>query len=231
MVRRVRRCSRCAGRPTAAEVQDQAAGGLVGGVAGGSAIGFYLRNRSLYGSLTGAAYNQQLFGFTPQDHPLDLLLSPTYALRLYDGLWVWTRFNLPRVTTLPALVAVPSVVGGLALAGLAMAAADRLRARRSAHRQPAAVVAWTLAPAWPVGVYAMVAAHDGHGGHTHPRYLFPGLATLAAVGALGLDRLAGARHGPWVVGVALAQLALTGAAWAGSSSSSVGLRMAWRRPG
>ena len=77
----------------------------------------------------------------------------------------------------------------------------------------------------------MVAAYDGHGGHTHPRYLFPGLATLAAVGALGLDRLAGARHGLWVVGVALAQLALTGAAWAGSSSSSVGLRMAWRRPG
>jgi hypothetical protein len=161
----------------------------------------------------------------------DLLLSPTYAPRLYDGLWVWTRFNLPRVTTLPAPVAVPRVVGGLALAGLAMAAADRLRARRSADRQPAAVVAWTLALAWPVGLYAMVAAYDGHGGHTHPRYLFPGLATLAAVGALGLDRLAGAGHGPWVVGVALAQLALTGAAWAGSSSSSVGLRMAWRRPG
>jgi len=35
-----------------------AAGVLVTVLAGGPAIGFYLRNRSLYGSLTGAAYNQ-----------------------------------------------------------------------------------------------------------------------------------------------------------------------------
>jgi hypothetical protein len=72
-----------------------AAGAAVGGVAGGAAIGFYLRNRSLYGSLTGAAYNQELFRFKPQDNTLDLLASPGYALRLYDGLWAWTRFNLP----------------------------------------------------------------------------------------------------------------------------------------
>jgi hypothetical protein len=71
------------------------AGVLVGGLAGGAAIGFYLRNRSLYGSLTGAAYNQRLFRFAPQDHVLELLRSPEYALRLYDGLWTWTRFNLP----------------------------------------------------------------------------------------------------------------------------------------
>jgi hypothetical protein len=76
-----------------------AAGAAVGGVAGGAAIGFYLRNRSLYGSFTGAAYNQELFRFQPQDNTLDLLASPGYALRLYDGLWVWTRFNLPRVPT------------------------------------------------------------------------------------------------------------------------------------
>jgi hypothetical protein len=63
---------------------------------------------------------------------------------------------------------------------------------------PAAVVAWTLALAWPVGLYAMVAAYDGHGGHTHPRYLFPGLATLAAVGRSrpGPAR----RRPPWPVG-------------------------------
>jgi hypothetical protein len=89
-------------------------GSLVGS-AGGSAIWFYLRNRSL----TGAVHDQALFGFTPQDHVLELLRSPAYALRLYDGLWVWTRFNLPRVPTLPGLVAVPRAVGPLALAGLA----------------------------------------------------------------------------------------------------------------
>jgi hypothetical protein len=82
-------------------------GAVVAGVAGGLAIGFYLRNRSLYGSLSGAAYNQRLFGFQPQDHVLALLRSPACGLRLYDGLWVWTRFNLPQVPAVPALVAAP----------------------------------------------------------------------------------------------------------------------------
>jgi hypothetical protein len=188
-------------------------GSVVGGIAGGAAAGWYLRNRSLYGSLTGAAYNQELFRFKPQDHTLDLLLSPLYALRLYDGLWVWTRFNLPRVPVPALAVAVPRIVGVLALAGLAVAAAGHLRRRRPAGAP--AVVAWGLALAWLAGVYAMVASYDGHGGHLHPRYLFPGLPVLAVVAAAGLDRLAGGRHGLWVPCVALAQLALTGLAWAG----------------
>ncbi len=178
------------------------AGALVGAVAGGSAIGFYLRNRSLYGSLTGAAYNQELFRFQPQDNTLDLLVSPSYALRLYDGLWVWTRFNLPRVPTPAALVAVPRVVGVLVLAGLAVAAAGRLRDRPAARPEAPAVAAWGLVLAWLAGVYAMVASYDGNGGHLHPRYLFPGLAVLAVVGALGLDRLGG-RRGLWVLGLAV----------------------------
>jgi hypothetical protein len=129
-----------------------AAGLLVTGLAAGPAIGFYLRNRSLYGSLTGAAYNQELFRFKPQDHVLDLLLSPTYALRLYDGLWAWTRLNLPRVPALPLLVAVPRVIGVLA------------RGRRGrvgagaglAHR-----------------VFAMVAAYDGNGATSTPATCSP----------------------------------------------------------
>ena len=128
-------------------------GALVGGVAGGAAIGFYLRNRSLYGSLTGAAYNQELFRFKPQDHMQDLLLSPGYALRLYDGLWVWTRFNLPRVQAPAALVAVPRVAGVLALAGLAVAAAGLLRPR------PAADL-----PACRLGAVAGLAGRGAHHG-------------------------------------------------------------------
>jgi hypothetical protein len=195
------------------------AGALVGGVAGGVAIGFYLRNRSLYGSLTGAAYNQELFRFEPQDHMLRLLVSPAYALRLYDGLWVWTRFNLPRVQAPAALVAVPRVAGVLALAGLAVAAAGLLRARRPARWDVRALAAWGLALAWLAGVYAMVAAYDGNGGHTHPRYLFPAVGVLAVVGAVGLDRLPGGRRGLWVLGLALTQLALTAVAWAGFVTS------------
>jgi hypothetical protein len=204
-----------------------AAGALVAGVAGGSATGFYLRNRSLYGSLTGAAYNQRLFRFAPQDHVLELLGSPAYPLRLYDGLWTWTRFNLPRVPALPALVAVPRVLALAAVAGLAVAAAGRLRGPdRPAGGDLAAAAAWTLAVGWGAGVYVMVASYDGHGGHTHPRYLLPGVAVLAVAAALGLDRLPGARRGLWVWGPTAAQLALTGVAWAGFVTALRG-----RRPG
>lgn len=70
----------------------------------------------------------------------------------------------------------------------------------------------------------MVATYDGNGGHTHPRYLFPGLAVLAVVAALGLDGLPGARLGLWTAAVILAQLALTGAAWAGFLTALRGRR-------
>jgi hypothetical protein len=201
------------------------AGAAVAGLAGASAIWFYLRNRSLYGSLTGAAYNQALFRLVPQDHAIDLLTSPAYALRLFDGLWVWTRFSLPRVPTLAALVAVPRVIGLLVMAGLAAVAARRLRGRAPGEGSGApALAAWALALAWPAAVFAMVAFYDGNGGHTHPRYLFPGLAVLAVVAALGLDGLPGARLGGWLAAVVLAQLALTGAAWAGFVTATRGRR-------
>src|SRR6266545_2773453 len=83
-----------------------------------------------------------------------------------------------------------------------------------------AVAAWALAVAWPLAVFAMVAFYDGNGGHTHPRYLFPGLAVLAVVAALGQDGLPGARLGLWIAAVTLAQLALTGVAWAGFVTAS-----------
>ena len=213
-----------AGRPVRRLLLAAVAGGLVAGIAGGAASWFYLRNRALYGSVTGAAYNQRLFGFKPQDHALELAASPAYLLRLYDGLWVWTRFNLPRVPAVPVLVAIPRVLGVLALAGLAVAAAGALRARRAPRWDAPAVLAWGLVLAWLAGVYAMVAAYDGNGGHTHPRYLFPALAVLAVLGATGLDRLPGGRRGLWLVGVALTQLALTGVAWAGLVTALRGRR-------
>jgi hypothetical protein len=86
------------------------------------------------------------------------------------------------------------------------------------------VAAWALALAWLAGVYAMVASYDGNGGHLHPRYLFPGLAVLAVVVALGLDRLPGARRGLWVAVVALARLVLTATAWGGFLTALDGYR-------
>jgi hypothetical protein len=215
------------GRPARRVLAAAGAGALVAGTACASAVWFYLRNRSLYGSLTGAAYNQRLFGFEPQDHVPALLASPAYLLRLYDGLWVWTRFNLPRVPLPATVVAAPRLLGLAALAGLALVAAGRLRAlHRPAGGDPSAAAAWTLAVGWGAGVYVMVASYDGHGGHTHPRYLLPGVAVLAVAGALGMDRLPGARRGLWIGGATLAQLALTGVAWAAFVTALRG-----RRPG
>jgi multisubunit Na+/H+ antiporter MnhB subunit len=48
------------------------------------------------------------------------------------------------------------------------------------------------------------------------------------VAAAGLDRLAGGRHGLWIPGVALAQLVLTGIAWARFVTA---LDAAWPWPG
>jgi hypothetical protein len=214
------------GRPARRVLLAAGAGAVVAGTAGGSAIWFYLRNRSLYGSLTGADYNQRLFGFEPQDHVLKLLESPAYPLQLYDGLWVWTRFNLPRVPPPPVLVAAPRVLALAALAGLVVAAAGGLRGGRTAGPDVPNVAAWTLALAWGTAVYVMVASYDGHGGHTHPRYLFPGLAVLAVAGAVGMDRLPGARRGVWIGAATLTQLALTGTAWAAFVTALRGRRPA-----
>jgi hypothetical protein len=159
------------------------------------------------------------------------------------------RFSLPRVPTLAPLVAAPRVVGLLVVAGLALVAARRLDGRgpgevaagrsdggastRRGSGHPVgsgpgwpAFAAWALVLAWPVAVFAMVALYDGGGGHTHPRYLFPGVAVLAVVAALGLDGLPGARLGVWVAAVTLAQLALTAVAWAGFVTALRGRRPA-----
>ena len=216
------------GRPPARRALPAAgAGALVGGVAGGVAIGFYLRNRSLYGSLTGAAYNQELFRFKPQDHMLDLLLSPGYALRLYDGLWVWTRFNLPRVQAPAALVAVPRVAGVLALAGLAVAAAG-LPPRPPAgqlgtsRRWPPGGWCW---PGWPGCTRwsrptTATVATPIPATCSRPWPCWPWSAPPASTGSPAAAAACGC------LGLALTQLALTAVAWAGLVTALRGRRPA-----
>jgi hypothetical protein len=103
-------------------------------------------------------------------------------------------------------------LGFLAATGALVAAAATVRrgptpARLAGLTVAAAAAALTRAPglvlAWPLALFAMVASYDGGGGHTHPRYLFPGLAVLAVVAALGLDALPGARLGGWIAVVVL----------------------------
>ena len=198
------------------------AGALVGGASLASSIWFYLRNRALYGQLTGSRFNQELFGFPAQDHPARLVASPGYLLRLFDGLWVWTRFPTRQIPVQRALVLLPRVIALLIVAGLAVAAVRALRARAArtaatsapAPRAPlGGIAAWLLLAGWLVLAFLMVAWYDGNGGHTHARYLLPAIGVVAVAAGVGLDALPGARRGLSTLAVSLAMLALTGFAW------------------
>jgi hypothetical protein len=197
-------------------------GALVGGTSLASSIWFYLRNRALYGQLTGSTYNQALFGFPAQDHPARLAASPGYLLKLFDGLWVWTRFPTRQIPVQRSLVLLPRLLALAVLAGLAVATVRALRRRRGrlkggfspARAAPLGEVAsWLLLAGWLLLAFLMVAWYDGNGGHTHARYLLPAIGVVAVGAALGLDALPGARRGLTILAVSVALLALTGFAW------------------
>ena len=183
---------------------------------------FYLRNRALYGQLTGARYNQALFGFPAQDHPVRLVASPGYLLRLFDGLWAWTRFPTRQIPVQRSLVLLPRLIALTVLAGLLVAAVRGLRRRGSrpagasspARAAPLGEVAsWLLLVGWLPLAFLMVAWYDGNGGHTHARYLLPAIGVVSVGAAVGLDALPGARRGRTVLAVSIALLVLTGFAW------------------
>jgi hypothetical protein len=208
-----------------------AAGALVGGAALASSLWFFLRNRALYGQLTGSQYNQTLFGFPAQNQSARLVTSPRYVLDLFDGLWVWTRFPTRQVPVQHGVVLVSRVIALAALAGLAVAAArglHRLGARPAAmgpgdvsgrsrvagarRAQPGGVASPLMLVGWLVLAFLMVAWYDGNGGHTHARYLLPAIGVVAIGAAVGLDALPGARR-LTTLAVSVALLALTGLAW------------------
>jgi hypothetical protein len=111
------------------------AGALVGGLGLAASLWFYLRNRALYGDLTGSHFNSELFGFNTQGNTaVSLATSPGYLLRLFDGLWVWTRFATRQIPVERTLVLIPRVIALAVLTGLAITAARglrNLRARRA----------------------------------------------------------------------------------------------------
>jgi hypothetical protein len=198
------------------------AGALVGGIGLAGSAWFYLRNRALYGDLTGARYNAVL-NHTPVQHDASrLALSPRYLLKLFDGLWVWTRFALTQIPVPRALVLVPRVLALVVLAGLLIALVRVLVARRSLG--PATTVApWLLVTGWLLVGFLMVAWYDGNGGRTHARYLLPVIGVAAVLAAVGLDALPGARRGLVTLVTSVVLLGLTAAAWGRFTEALLGL--------
>ena len=124
------------------------AGALVGGFGLAASLWFYLRNRALYGDLTGAHFNSELFGFHNQENTaVSLATSPGYMLKLFDGLWVWTRFATRQIPVERTLVLIPRVIALAVLAGLAIAAARGLRNLRARRAEAADLAARTTASA------------------------------------------------------------------------------------
>jgi Dolichyl-phosphate-mannose-protein mannosyltransferase len=202
-------------------------GALVGGLGVASSIWFYLRNRALYGDLTGARFNT-LLNHTPLQHEAArLAVSPRYVLRLFDGLWVWARFALAQIPVPRGPVVVPRALALVILAGLVVVGIRALRERLAgepvagptAPGDPAAastaggLMAWLLVVGWLVLGFLMVAWYDGNGGRTHSRYLLPVIGVAALLAAIGLDVLPWARRGLVTLAVSLVLLGLTAAAW------------------
>jgi hypothetical protein len=164
---------------------------------------FYLRNRTLYGDLTGSSALLERFGRAPGGSIRGLLTEPGFwraqQRRLWDVVSDWPSAHGSLTRNLWLLGLAP--LAGLLLAGARWLA--RL-ARGGGRPDPARTVAVGLCVLLlgllQLSVVRLVA--DGH--LSHPRYLFPGLATVGLAAAVGLAALPGGRHGVPVVAMLLA---------------------------
>lgn len=153
--------------------------GLVTVVAAGW---FYVRNRHLYGDVSGLERLSVLFELEPLGSPWDRLSSVGFILDQHDQLWG----RLAGGTYLRgAPQQLARAVSALSLIGLFVALGRTLR--RRARLRP--ILAWgLLASTLPLLLYA-IAQHDARGGGPHARYLFPGLVALGALNAAAYSAL------------------------------------------
>jgi 4-amino-4-deoxy-L-arabinose transferase-like glycosyltransferase len=151
---------------------------------------FYLRNRDLYGSLTGDRHNLALLGRVVEEHSIvDVLTSGRFHHDLWTGLFGSVHPHLALG------------IRGLVVLALATFAVAGLVVRRRRHRRGvreagdrAALAGSALAPWALLGAYALVvmigvADHVAQGGAAHPRYLLPLVPLVAVVLAAAVDVL------------------------------------------
>ena len=152
---------------------------------------FYLRNRSLYGSLDGST---RAVPSTAARGPsvLDNGSSPEFWLGQYRQLWGYVTTNTPigGLVELLAYAVLAVVLGGLGLAALR----ELRRGERIAPRGPLAL-AWLLMGVHAALVGGLVLAYFARGALPFGRYFFPLLPLLPVLAAFGLAQLPGSRRG------------------------------------
>jgi 4-amino-4-deoxy-L-arabinose transferase-like glycosyltransferase len=182
------------------------AAGVVVLVAAAVSGWFYLRNRSLYGSVTGTSALLEKFQRGSRGSIVEALLTPKFWTGQLQRLWDDSAGPSGRngTTVFWYLTAVPLL--GLALGGLRW-----LRHRVAPDRRM--VLAWLLCAGLAVLVELSIASFYSVGGSAHGRYVLPGLAVLAVLGAVGLAFLPGGRHALPSVAMLLALAVANVVAW------------------
>jgi 4-amino-4-deoxy-L-arabinose transferase-like glycosyltransferase len=135
---------------------------------------FFVRMQALYGDVGASSFLLDHFGRVSDGSVADVLTWGHLWVHLYERMtstaplsWAWPRFA--------ALLAVVSVTGSV----VAIVRPRRGTSRRGLLLCVAAVALITLT----------VAQHIAGGGSPYPRYFFPVLGVLAALVAVGLERL------------------------------------------
>jgi hypothetical protein len=155
---------------------------------------FYLRNRSLYGDLTGSAALLERFGRAPRGTILGVLDEPGFWRGQQQRLWGVTT-NLPGSGG--RLSRQLWLLGLVPLAGLLVAGARWLcRLARGAPRPDPGRMAAVALCVLLLGLLELsLVQFVSQGGGAHVRYLFPGLVVVGLAAAVGLAALPGGRRG------------------------------------
>jgi hypothetical protein len=168
--------------------------GVVAAAVAAVAGWFYLRNRALYGDLTGSTALLERFGRIPRGTTLGTLAEPDFWRSQQQRLWGVTT-NLPGSGG--RLSRQLWLLGLLPLTGLVLAGGRWARRLVGGDGRPSQgqVVAVALCVFLVVLLELSLAQFVSRGGGAHVRYLFPGLVAIGLVAAIGLAALPGGRWG------------------------------------
>jgi hypothetical protein len=149
---------------------------------------FYVRNVVLYGDIGASSYLLERFDRSRRGSTLDMASRASLWVNMYQTLVTESLFSL-RPRRPGSIVAVIAAL--VAAAGLVTTAVTGRTGDAGSDGRRWTVGRWGLLVCGGVCVATVVsvAQHIGGGGSISNRYLFPALGTLAALFAIGLDRV------------------------------------------